>query len=81
MAETMGNDKAIKPLIDYLAAIEIGGREGANRRSKEWGGADWMESGKMSRTLSSPHHFKAGNRRTKSFQIPEAVFEGEKELK
>lgn len=37
VAEVMGNDKAIKPLIDYLGATEVGGREGADKRSEEWG--------------------------------------------
>lgn len=36
----MGNDKAIKLLIEYLEATEIGGREGANRRSEKWGDRD-----------------------------------------
>lgn len=40
VADTMGNDKAIKLLIEYLEATEIGGREGANRRSEKWGDRD-----------------------------------------
>lgn len=32
----MGNDKAVRPLIEVLQATEMGGREGVNERTKEW---------------------------------------------
>lgn len=32
----MGNDKAVRPLIEFLQATEMGGREGLNERKKEW---------------------------------------------
>lgn len=35
-AELMGNDRAVKPLVEFLQATEIGSREGSNERSKEW---------------------------------------------
>lgn len=32
----MGNDKAVRSLIEFLQATEVGGREGVNKRSREW---------------------------------------------
>lgn len=36
VAELMGYDRAVKPLVEFLQATEIGSREGSNERSKEW---------------------------------------------
>lgn len=36
MAELVGNNKAVQPMIDYSQATKIGRREGANERSREW---------------------------------------------
>lgn len=52
--ETMGNDKAIWPLRDFLKAAEVlGGRDGATERSEEWGNTMDREE-KKSVTLNSP---------------------------
>lgn len=32
----MGSDRAIGPLIEHLRTTKVGGREGVNKRSKEW---------------------------------------------
>ena len=36
LAELLANERATKPLLRFLQATEIGGREGARERELEW---------------------------------------------
>ena len=36
MSSLLANEKAVIPLIKYLKATEVGGREGAREREAEW---------------------------------------------
>ena len=36
MADLLGNEKAVGPLLNFLKTTGIGGREGAKEREMEW---------------------------------------------
>ena len=36
LAGRLANEKAVTPLLEYLKAIEIGAREGAREKKREW---------------------------------------------
>ena len=36
LAELLANEKAIGPILGFLKSTEVGGREGAREREKEW---------------------------------------------
>ncbi len=37
LAELLANQKAMGPILGFLKATEVGGREGAREREEEWG--------------------------------------------
>ena len=37
LADLLANEKAMGPLLEYLKATEVGGREGAKEGELEWG--------------------------------------------
>ncbi len=37
LAELLANEKAMGPILGFLKATEVGGREGAREREEEWG--------------------------------------------
>lgn len=36
LAELLANEKAVGPILGFLKSTEVGGREGAGEREKEW---------------------------------------------
>ena len=38
LADLLANETAVAPLLRFLKATDIGGREGARERELEWGG-------------------------------------------
>ena len=36
LANLLANEKAVAPLLRFLKATDVGGREGAREREKEW---------------------------------------------
>lgn len=81
VAEFIGNDKAVKSLIEFLQTTEAGGRERVYTRSDEWEcRVDRKEEEEL--TPSRPHSIsEAGFRRTESVQKPEIIKDGQKERK
>ena len=37
LAELLANEKAMGPILGFLKATDVGGREGAREREEEWG--------------------------------------------